>query len=63
MEVQVFQEIVNNFITPEIDFFASRMNHQFKPYVAWFPDPGAKFIDAFTLNWANDVFMLFLHSA
>ena len=59
LNAQVFQEIVNNFITPEIDLFASRMNHQFKPYVSWFPDPGAKFIDAFTLNWANNVFYAF----
>ena len=39
--------------------FASRLNYQFKPYVAWLPDPGAKFIDAFTLNWADTVFYAF----
>ena len=59
LNAQVFQQIVGKFVTPEIDLFASRLNYQFNPYVSWFPDPGAKFIDAFTLNWADAVFYAF----
>ena len=35
------------------------MNFQFKPFVAQLPDPGAKFIDTFTLRWANVMFYAF----
>ena len=31
--------------------FASRLNYKVKDYVAWRPDPGAKFTDAFCVNW------------
>ena len=36
---------------PEIDLFASRLNYQVKPYVAYTPDPEAHAIDAFQLTW------------
>ena len=35
---------------PEIDLFASRVNHQFPCYCSFRPDPSAEAIDAFTLN-------------
>ena len=38
--------------TPEIDLFASRINHQFPRYVSYRPDPGAIAIDAFTIDWS-----------
>lgn len=38
--------------TPEIDFFASRLNAQFPRYVAYRPDPGAWAVDAFTIDWS-----------
>ena len=37
--------------TPNIDLFASRINFQIYPYVAWKPDPEAVAIDAFTIPW------------
>ena len=38
--------------TPEIDLFASRLNAQFPRYVAYRPDPGARAVDAFTIDWS-----------
>ena len=35
----------------DIDFvFASRLNKQLPIYVSWHPDPGASFIDAFSMS-------------
>ena len=36
---------------PNIDLFASRLNHQLQPYVSWHPDPRAVAVDAFHLSW------------
>ena len=36
-----------------IDLFASRLCCQLKPFVSWKPDPEAKAIDVFSLDW-ND---------
>ena len=38
---------------PDLDLFASRHNFQCKNYVSWIPDPNAKFIDAFSLDWSK----------
>jgi hypothetical protein len=38
---------------PQIDLFASRLNHQLPLYVSWIPDPSAIGVDAFTLKWRN----------
>ncbi|CAB4013988.1 Hypothetical predicted protein [Paramuricea clavata] len=45
--------------TPDIDLFASRINHQFKPYVAFRPDPEAIAINAFHMTWAQFAFYAF----
>ena len=39
-----------------IDLFASRLNFQTKPYIAWHPDPGAFAIDAFSPDWGKHYF-------
>ena len=43
---------VSIFGKPDIDLFASRINHQLSNYVSWRPDPGAKAVDAFSINWS-----------
>ncbi len=48
-----FEYIVSQFGNPDIDLFASRVNYQMKPYVAWRPDPEALFIDAFSESWSS----------
>ena len=37
----------------DIDLFATQINRQFSDYVAYRPGPGAKFIDAFTIDWSG----------
>ena len=56
----VFHEIVNLFkATPEIDLFASALNHQVPKYISWNPDQEAFAIDAFSVSWANIKFYAF----
>lgn len=47
----IFQKVVQKFGMPDIDLFASRLNHQLKPFVSWKPDPEAYAVDAFTMSW------------
>ena len=48
---EIFLKIKEKLGTPEIDLFASRLNYQLKPFIAWSPDPEAFAIDAFTITW------------
>ena len=43
----IFQDIAHHFYLPEIDLFASRLNHQLPLYVSRLPDPSAAAVDAF----------------
>ena len=38
---------------PEIDLFATNINTQFGKYAAFRPDPGAMYIDAFSIDWSD----------
>lgn len=38
---------------PDIDLFASRLNHQFDRYVSYRPDPQAHAIDSFSVSWSG----------
>ena len=42
-----------------MDMFTLRPNYKVKDYVAWRPDPGATFIDAFCVNWEPYFFYAF----
>ena len=44
---------------PDIDLFASRINHQLPRYVSYRPDPEAFAINAFSLDWSNLDFYAF----
>ena len=44
---------------PDIDPFASRLNHQFDVYCSFKPDPGATYVDAFSISWSNLNFYCF----
>ena len=46
----VFKKIVSTFDKPDIDLFASRTKHQLSNYISWRSDPGAKAVDAFSIN-------------
>lgn len=49
----VFHKIIERFGTPEIDLFASRLNHKLPRYVSWRPEPGAECCNAFSMSWTD----------
>ena len=49
----LFQNLCEEFGTPCIDLFASRLNKQVEIFCSWMPDPEATFINAFTITWAQ----------
>ena len=46
-------------IKPEIDLFASRLNHQFSRYISYKPDLDAEAVNAFTMSWSDVIFCAF----
>lgn len=50
---EIFENVVATFGMPDIDLFASRLNHQLPKYVSWEPDPGAAAVYAFSLHWGE----------
>lgn len=48
-----FLNIATLFGMPDIDLFASRLNHKVDTYVSWKPDPGSHGIDAFSHSWKS----------
>ena len=58
-----FKELQNRFsqldFKPDIDLFASRLNAQFPNYCSYRPDPGAKYVNAFTIKWDTSQFYCF----
>ena len=52
---EVFNNVVARYGMPDIDLFASRLNHQLPKYVSWETDPGAVAVDAFSLHWGGMV--------
>ena len=55
----LFSQIYDKLGIPEIDLFASRLNSQLSVYCSWKPDPGAKAIDAMTIDWTPLFFYAF----
>ena len=50
---EVFKTICQKWGTPDIDLFASRLNHKVPKYCSWKPDPYAFAIDAFSIDWTD----------
>ena len=44
---------MKKFGKPNIDLFASRLNHKLYKYVSYRPDPSAFAVDAFSISWSN----------
>ena len=51
LDTDIFQEICQILGKPEIDLFASRINHQLPKYISFLPDSEAFAIDAFSHKW------------
>lgn len=59
LQTLAYKRIVSTFSCPEIDLFASRLNHKCARYASWHGDPEALFVDAFTENWRKYFFYAF----
>ena len=46
-------ELVHLGFKPKIDLFATNINTQFSKYAAFRPDPGAMYIDAFSIDCSD----------
>ena len=58
--IETFQQACDKLqFSPNIDLFASRINHQIKPYVSYHPDPEALAVNAFHQTWVNHKFYAF----
>ena len=57
----IFQNVTEIWGEPTMDFFASRLNTQVACYASWRPDPGATYVDAFSISWENQFFYAFPH--
>lgn len=49
----IYDDIVDKWGHPEVDLFASRINHKTKRYVSLEPDPNSIAVDAFAVNWSD----------
>ena len=49
----VFQQITQLTLVPDIDLFASSLNAKLSRFVTWHPEPGAEAVNAFSINWSN----------
>ena len=50
---QVFKQIFQNWFTPHVDLFATRLNHKVPLYVSPVPDQNDWDIDALNINWSG----------
>ena len=47
------------FFSPECDLFASRLNTQVSRFASWFPEPGSRVVNAFSISWWDIKFYAF----
>ncbi len=59
LSTPVFKDIDTKWGSFDIDLFASRLNYKVPCYVSWWPDPDAKFVDAFFMDWGPYLFYAF----
>jgi len=59
LDKKIFQRVTNCFGQPDIDLFASRLNHQLPVYSSYKPDPNAKLVDAFSEHWGTNFSYVF----
>lgn len=51
INTKIFLSLVERWGSPTIDLFSSRVTNQILTYASWIPDPGAAFVDAFSIKW------------
>ena len=47
-----------NLVEPPFDRFVSKLNAQVSCYASWRPDPGASYVDVFSITWET-IFLCF----
>ena len=52
LDSNLFADLVAKWGQPDIDLFASRLNHKADKYVSWKADPGAIATDALSIDWS-----------
>ena len=53
LNTNVFQQITQLALVPDIDLFASSLNAKLSRFVSWHPKPGAEAVNAFSINCSN----------
>ena len=53
LNFKIFSQIVKIRGIPQIDLFASRLNHQLPKYMPWHPEPGSCAVDSLQHSWRN----------
>ena len=53
LNTNVFKQITQLMLVPDIDLFASSLNAKLSRFVTWHPEPGAEAVNAFSINWSN----------
>ena len=53
INTEIFNILTNIWGLPEVDLFASRLNHKLERYYSWKPDPFSEGVDAFNAFWGN----------
>lgn len=53
LQAGVFMAISQKWGPLEMDLFADRLNSQLEQYASWKPDPNAKQVDAFLMDWSQ----------
>ena len=56
---KIFKHITKTYFLPNVDLFASRLNHQLPRYASWHPDPNAFAVNAFSISWTSEKFYIF----
>ena len=59
LNTDVFLLLPNVFFQPEVDLFASALNHHIPTYIPWLPDPNAYAVNACTVSWTDLQFYAF----
>ena len=59
LNTDIFVIPPKTFFQPEIDLFASALNHQVSAYISWFAVPNAYAVNAFTVSWTDLKFYAF----
>ena len=56
---ELFLRLCEQTFYPDVDLFASYINHQVDRFVSWFPQPGAWHCDTFSFSWNDTLSYIF----